>query len=137
MLNPSTADEVSNDATIVRCVRRARELGFGRLMVTNLFAFRTTSPRLLWSEVDPVGTENDGTLLDVASASDLVVCAWGAHGTLRGRALSVTRALRDAGLALHALRLTAKGEPVHPLYVPYAMRPALWLPAVSLGAGAP
>ena len=38
LLNPSFADEATNDPTIERCERRARRWGFGGLIVTNLFA---------------------------------------------------------------------------------------------------
>src|SRR4051812_14962809 len=42
MLNPSTADETSDDPTVASCTRRARAWGYGGLVVTNLFAFRAT-----------------------------------------------------------------------------------------------
>ena len=38
LLNPSSADEVTNDPTIERCERRARRWGFGSMIVTNFFA---------------------------------------------------------------------------------------------------
>jgi len=48
-LNPSTADHQQDDPTIRRCIRFARDWGFGELIAANLFAFRTKSPRLLRS----------------------------------------------------------------------------------------
>jgi hypothetical protein len=54
MLNPSTADHEVDDPTITRCVERAKRLGFGGLVVTNLFAFRATYPVDLASARDPV-----------------------------------------------------------------------------------
>jgi hypothetical protein len=59
MLNPSTADHERNDPTIERCERRARALGFGSLVVWNLFAYRTTSPEILRKQTDPVGPQNN------------------------------------------------------------------------------
>src|SRR3954454_21911255 len=59
MLNPSTADHERNDATIERCERRARALGFGSLIVWNLFAFRSTKPSTLKAQDDPIGPKND------------------------------------------------------------------------------
>ena len=44
MLNPSTADEVNNDPTVKRCIEYARGWGFGRLIVVNIFAYRSTAP---------------------------------------------------------------------------------------------
>src|SRR4051794_4930837 len=55
LLNPSTADERSDDPTIARCWRRARAWGFGALVVTNLFALRATDPRVLRAAAVPVG----------------------------------------------------------------------------------
>lgn len=57
MLNPSTADDLSNDPTVERCQRRALAMGFGGLEVVNIFAFRSTDPAALYSL--PVGRYGD------------------------------------------------------------------------------
>src|SRR3954469_25064450 len=62
MLNPSTADEAADDPTGARCTRRAQHWGYGGLVVTNLFAFRTTDPTGLRAAPDPVGPEGDATI---------------------------------------------------------------------------
>ena len=54
MLNPSKATEIENDPTVERCERRARALGFGGFQVTNIFAWRETSPKLMRQAKDPV-----------------------------------------------------------------------------------
>src|SRR5207253_9302632 len=46
-LNPSTADATQDDPTIRRCIRFAREWGFDRLKMVNLYAYRATDPREL------------------------------------------------------------------------------------------
>ena len=46
-LNPSTADETSNDPTITRCKNFARSWGYGGVLVANLFGCRATSPNEL------------------------------------------------------------------------------------------
>ena len=63
MLNPSTATELQNDPTVERCERRARTLGFGAFRVTNIFAWRDTDPRKMRAAVDPIGPENDRTII--------------------------------------------------------------------------
>ena len=64
MLNPSTADARTDDATITRCVRRARDLGaFGGIAVVNLFSLRATDPRALTSCPDSVGVGNDSFIV--------------------------------------------------------------------------
>ena len=66
LLNPSIADEVTNDPTSVRCERRARRWGFGGLIVTNLFAPCATDPAGLRRVADPIGPENDAAILETA-----------------------------------------------------------------------
>lgn len=43
-LNPSTADETNDDATVRRCLGFARDWGYGRLLMLNLFPYRAKSP---------------------------------------------------------------------------------------------
>ena len=62
MLNPSTATEVQNDPTVDRCDRRARTLGFGVFMVTNIFAWRDTDPKKMRAAAEPIGAENDAMI---------------------------------------------------------------------------
>src|SRR4029078_1544091 len=58
-LNPSTADEASDDATVRRCIGFARDWGFGALAIANLFAFRSSNPLSLRCATDPIGPRND------------------------------------------------------------------------------
>lgn len=117
MLNPSTADGVSDDPTLRRCIGFARSWGLGRLEVCNLFAYRTPTPRALQTERDPVGPLNDSVLASVAKRADLTVVAWGVAGRLRQRDDYVTRTLLE-GRSLYCLGWTRTGAPRHPLYVP-------------------
>jgi len=45
LLNPSTANETVDDPTIKACVKFSQNLGYDGFYVTNLFAFRTKSPK--------------------------------------------------------------------------------------------
>lgn len=126
MLNPSTADELVNDPTVERCQRRAAEWGFGRLVVTNLFAFRATDPKEMLAVADPVGLDNDRHIAEAAREAKLVICGWGIHGKHRGRSNAVRTLLSSLNVSLTALRLCQDGEPGHPLYVGYGVRPEPW-----------
>lgn len=72
MLNPSTADDVVNDPTVERCVRRAVSMGYGGLRVANIFALRSTDPTQLYVSVDPIGPDNDTAIIEAAQASAMV-----------------------------------------------------------------
>ncbi|MCB5187402.1 DUF1643 domain-containing protein [Methylobacillus caricis] len=126
MLNPSTADAFKNDPTVERCERRARFMGFGSLWVVNLFALRSTNPALLYGHSDPIGPDNDSTILDLIKSAGMVVCGWGKHGDLLGRDLAVISLLRSAGVVPYYLGQNRNGSPKHPLYVGYAVAPMEW-----------
>lgn len=125
-LNPSTADEHQLDPTVTRCVNRADALGFGRLVMLNIFAFRSTDPKALKvrlrAGLEIVGERNDETIRREARAADQVVCCWGSHGKIAGRG-SYVLAGPLAGVRLHCLETTRGGHPAHPLYLPYSLEP--------------
>ncbi|MFF7476618.1 DUF1643 domain-containing protein [Streptomyces sp. NPDC008092] len=121
MLNPSTADAFVEDATVRRLAGGngfARREGAGGIVVVNLFAVRSTDPRVLLRHEDPVGRYNDVFIRQATSMSSTVVCAWGAAGVQHGRGQQVTEALTARRVALSCLGTTSTGQPRHPLYVP-------------------
>ena len=121
MLNPSTADATQDDPTIRRCIGFARTLGCVRLEVVNLFAYRSTDPDALYgmSKDSAIGPENDRHISEVCSVSRIIVCAWGNHGSLFGRADEVLKIIRaQHGAQPMALKINAKSkQPAHPLYL--------------------
>lgn len=125
MLNPSTADESTDDPTIRRVIRFTRDNGYGRLIVVNLFAARTTRPRHLLEMSDPVGPNNFDIIREAIQSSDDVVFAWGAWWAANCRDTSrrflwpppVTFLARNAGRTALCLGKTRAGDPRHPLYV--------------------
>lgn len=131
MLNPSTADGATDDATIRRCVGFTRAWGYGWLKVGNLFAYRATDPRELQTErrwwANVVGPRNDGHLRQLAVDAALIVCAWGG-GALKidprraGEVITLLSGLRQPCY----LALTARGDPGHPLRLSSRLRPKVW-----------
>jgi len=115
-LNPSTADESSDDPTVRRLIGFARRRGFGSFILTNLYAFRATDPRALTLAADPIGPENFTYLAAAARDSQCIVPCWGTHGALRSRGREVLKLLRRLG-DIRVFGLTKGGEPIHPLYL--------------------
>jgi hypothetical protein len=116
LLNPSTADDTKNDPTVRRCMGYAMHWGYRKLIVINIFALRSTDPKALYLEKDPIGPDNDYWILKVCSEADLVVAGWGAHGVLDHRGFDVRHMLSN--VRLKCLGKTKDGEPKHPLYLP-------------------
>lgn len=121
-LNPSTADETTDDPTIRRCIGFAKRWGYGGIVMTNLFAFRATDPKAMKAAAAPVGPMNDSVLIEEADKAGLVVAAWGTHGTHNRRAEAVRSFLKG----LHHLGLTKDGHPRHPLYLKGDIQPQEW-----------
>lgn len=136
MLNPSTADAMLDDPTIRKCLEFSRRLTWdaSRMIVVNLYAFRSTSPDALRAmvkrNVDIVGPENDDAIRAAIIEAELVVCAWGAHptGSLKRyggperveRVLDILTDVRGVALrGVACLDRIASGGPAHPLMLPY------------------
>lgn len=130
MLNPSTADATTDDATVRKCIGFANRGRYGGIEIANLFAWRATKPRDLWNApVEPVGPENDTHILvmlrDVIAGHGDVVLAWGTHTDPRfSRRVDHVRAmLREYNVPVLALKINRNGTPAHPLMLAYSNEP--------------
>ena len=116
MLNPSTADATTDDATIRRCRGFAVSWGKGGIVVGNLFALRSTDPKGLFRHRDPVGPENDKHLERLARECEMVVAAWGNSASsvpaFRKRQEFVKELLRGR---MQCLGTNKDGTPKHPV----------------------
>ncbi len=118
-LNPSTADEREDDATIRKCVVYAKRWGYGALCMTNLFAFRATQPKDMMAAADPIGPDNDRKLEALSRCAGIIIAAWGNDGKWKGRDKQVMAILPG----LHCLKQNNNGSPAHPLYLPSDAKP--------------
>lgn len=112
-LNPSTANEISDDNTIRRVIRFAHDWGFGAVHMMNLFGLVTPNPDDLKKCPDPVG-ENDKWLMEAHGKCNEVIFAWGSFPEATERAKKVIEMFPSA----KALIINRDGTPRHPLYVP-------------------
>lgn len=123
MLNPSTADDHTNDATIRRCIDFSRRWGYGGLDVVNLLAIRATRPADILALPDPIGPDNNEAIERAIRSHRDVVAAWGASRPKYAAAAAesqinfVCKTAEAAGVQLVCLGKTKAGHPRHPLYV--------------------
>lgn len=113
-LNPSTADEINNDPTLNRCISYSKSWNYGGVIITNLFAYRSTNPENLKYAKYPVGKKNDRWIKSFSKKSDKTVCAWGNNGKFLNRAEKVTKFFKKK----YCIGVNKSGEPSHPLYQP-------------------
>ncbi|USA62991.1 DUF1643 domain-containing protein (plasmid) [Qipengyuania citrea] len=125
MVNPSTADASQDDATIRRWNGFASRYGWGKIIVVNKFAFRSTDVGVLANAEDPIGPDNDFFLQDAFIAADLIVAAWGTlqklHDMrLKKRHVKIRKLLQPYDERVFCFGLTKDGQPRHPLMLSYA-----------------
>ena len=127
MLNPSTADGATDDATLRKCIAFSKRWGHGGLVVVNLYAYRAREPKALRGpRVEPVGGPvADGQIRSALAESTAVVCGWGASTPPDAgvRIAEVLRMIEAAGREPMALGVTQSGAPKHPLYLPGNLDP--------------
>ncbi|MGH3430815.1 MAG: DUF1643 domain-containing protein [Mycobacteriales bacterium] len=124
MLNPSTADETTNDPTIRKVLGFSTRWGFGRVEVYNLFAHRSTDPEELEAVEDPIG---DNLLYLRAIPEEIeVIAAWGAwlpkgHDDYLNEVWKVLLARKTC-----CIGRTGNGEPRHPVRAGYDSNRERW-----------
>lgn len=130
MVNPSTADHEKDDQTIKKCMGFAERAGFGRIIVGNKFAFRSTDVTHLALALDPIGAENDDHITAMMQEADKIVVGWGQLAKipprLRSRWKDVVRMADAAGRPLYAIGLNSDRHPKHPQMTGYSVPIELW-----------
>lgn len=120
MLNPSTANALTDDPTIRRLAGLngfARREKAGGVVVVNLFSLCSPHPKDLHTHPDPVGPYGDAFIRRASTMGDRVVVAWGAFPVAVDRGRQVVSELRRRGVRLACLGTTSAGQPRHPLYL--------------------
>lgn len=76
MLNPSTADMLKTDRTVMNLTNFLVDKDFGSLTVVNLFAFRATDPDDLKNKKGDFEILNDRFLKKALESADVIIIAW-------------------------------------------------------------
>jgi len=135
MLNPSTASELEDDATIRKCKGFATRLSFGGIVVVNLFGFRARDPvdlglmHMRGGSARAAGEDNDVLISTVTDfvGNKRLWCGWGA--SLPSLVRPRVEELRPLLLAhsLLCLGTSRDGSPRHPLMLSYREEPRPWM----------
>lgn len=117
-LNPSTASEYDNDATIKKLLKITRHNGFGGFYMTNLFGIVSKDPKVLLNHPDPIG-DNDKYLVHFKDVVAVVFC-WGNFKEAYANRNGSSRAEEVIDMfpphLRHCLLKNKSGSPKHPLY---------------------
>jgi len=121
-LNPSTADEDTDDPTVRRMVDYSKRWGYANVIVANLFAFRATDPKVMRKAADPAGPENWNWLKRLYGQSRICVVAWGNGGAHKWTGRRTLKMLLALG-PVYCMKTTKMGHPGHPLYLSHELKP--------------
>jgi hypothetical protein len=126
LLNPSTATEEEDDATITRCCVRARRGGAGGLVVVNAGAIRETDSDEACAAPDPIGPDNAAWVRALIPTCSLHIAGWGPKAARFGGDALMLDIFKESGVRLMALIRNRDGSPRHPLYIGYDVTPMPW-----------
>lgn len=110
-------------------------MGYGEVIILNLFAFRATLPPDMLAADDPIGPDNDKWIAEILNELKVmggdVICAWGTDGGHMGRDVAVVPMIYAARHQPQILKLTKHGHPGHPLYIGFSTKPRPWHEAIK------
>ena len=109
MLNPSYADDESDDPTIRRLIFFSKKFKLGGFYVTNLFTQITPYPKEL-NMYNNLKKKNLKIISELIKKSDLIVYAW-------GNLVSEPMQLRKLIESPLCFGINKNGTPKHPLYL--------------------
>lgn len=122
-INPSTADDHEDDATVRKWKGFVGRWGGSKFIVANIFAARSTDVNGLALMDDPVGPHNDFHIQAILNTADIIVPCWGSRkkipNHLHERVDKVTLLVLQYGKAIKCFGKTASGDPMHPLMLGY------------------
>jgi hypothetical protein len=111
-LNPSTANENTDDPTIRRVIKFAKNWGYGGVYMLNLFTYVTAYPKELM-KCDKPRFLADSYLDSYASRSKKIIFAWGNFKEAEKRGQDIIKTFGGG----EVLGLNKNGSPKHPLYI--------------------
>lgn len=134
MFNPSTATATQDDPTIRKCIGFARKWGYGRMVVLNLYAIRSSDPRAVSRMgTSAVGPVNDFWIAKAMKEAREIIFAWGCaqHAPDIERRIQRVMSLQlisQESVKINCLGYRQDNHPRHPLMLKYTTprEPFVW-----------
>lgn len=133
-LNPSTADGEQDDATIRRLRNFAKAWGYGGFVIINLFAYRSTNPRILVEEgykhgrEHIIGPRNKEYIFKYLHKTKypIAMLMWGNNVPMRF--IKYARQIADFWIPkAHYFKKTKEDNPAHPVRLSASLKPIKWV----------
>ena len=131
-MNPSKADQSDLDPTTARFSNRAHRWGFGGWRVVNIDALVSTDSSVIDTHPAPHEHADGVNLVNIVEAAVIchkrVILGFGASLSVRRKAVveRVIAAMDAHGIDLYCIKESKDGWPMHPLYLPYDLKPTPW-----------
>lgn len=113
-LNPSTANESTNDATIRRVMSFAKAWGYGGVYMLNCFPFITTDPKEIEINYDSIQI-NENYVTGIGNVCVEIIFAWGNFEIVKREARD--ERMKTLFPNAKCLGKNKNGSPKHPLYI--------------------
>jgi len=116
-LNPSKADENTDDNTVTWCRNYVKRTNYyGGFYMMNLFAYVESKPKSLKEAGYPISfdnkNDNNNYLCNLSKKVKQIIVCWGNNGKHNNRSTAVLDILKQE--ELYCLKINKKGEPRHP-----------------------
>lgn len=132
-INPSTADAIENDPTVRRWIGFTQLMGGGRVIVGNVFAYRSKKVAdLLLDPLPAFSLAQQHHLGEIIADADVLVPCWGSRTKvpkeLRHHFDNVLQLLVNSGKPVLHFGRTKSGDPAHALFLSYETQLTPWRP---------
>ena len=112
-INPSNADEIRNDPTIIKLTQIAKYWDYGGLIIMNLVAYISSDPKKI--RRSPSFEIEDMYLEEFGKVGESVVVIWGNEGE---KYMDRVNKVRELYPEVFCFNQNKNGHPTHPLYLP-------------------
>lgn len=116
MLNPSTTDGYTDDATIRRCVGFGKTWGYDGIVIFNVYGFIATDPKDLPKDDSRYGEDNYMLIEEMCKHSEVIVLAYG-NNARKDDLHKLFANLYPFEKKVRAIDVSKQGMPKHPLYL--------------------